>query len=125
MLKYLLIAAGGSLGSILRFWLHTAVQRASGSLFPWGTLAVNLLGCLLIGGFAALFVAHANIREEYRLGITIGVLGGFTTFSTFGFESFKLIEQGKLGLALLNMFASCGLGLLAVAVGYWSVSRLA
>jgi fluoride exporter len=125
MLKYFLIAACGGAGSALRYWVHTGVQRIWGSAFPWGTLVINVLGCLLIGGFAALFLAHSQIREEYRLAITVGILGGFTTFSTFGFESFKLIEQGKLGLALLNMTASCALGLLAVAIGYWTVNRLA
>ena len=124
MLKYLLIALGGGLGSVLRYLLHGSVQRLVGSAFPWGTLAVNVLGCLLIGCLAAVFAVHAQIREEYRLGLTVGVLGGFTTFSTFGFETFKLVEQGAMGLALFYMFASCVLGLLAVAGGYWMIHRL-
>ena len=90
MLKVLLIALGGAAGSVLRYLLHGWLQRAAGIRFPLGTLAVNVLGCLLIGCLAALFLAHSQIREEYRLGLTVGVLGGFTTFSTFSLETFKL-----------------------------------
>lgn len=124
MFKYVLIAIGGGLGSVLRYWLHGWVQRWVGVGFPWGTMAVNVLGCLLLGCLAAAFGTHSQIREEYRLGLTVGVLGGFTTFSTFGLETFKLAEQGAVGLALLNMLGSCGLGLLAVAIGYWTVEKL-
>ena len=124
MLKYVLIAVGGGLGSVLRYWMHGWVQRVTGVDYPWGTFAVNVTGCLLIGCLAAAFGAHSQVREEYRLGLTVGVLGGFTTFSTFGLETFRLAEMGSLGLALLNMAASCGAGLLAVAIGYWMIARL-
>lgn len=125
MLKLLLIAVGGGVGSALRYLLHGWVQRVAAVEFPFGTLSVNVLGCLAIGGLAALFGEHSTVREEYRLGLTVGVLGGFTTFSTFGFETFKLLERGAAGPAFAYLIASCALGLLAVAVGYWLVGRLA
>lgn len=126
MSKYMCIALGGALGSLLRYLLSGWVQRSVQSapltgfpvLFPWGTLAVNLLGCLLLGGLAAAFSGPILIREEYRVGLTIGVLGGFTTFSTFGLETFNLMDDGQFRLALANIGASVGLGYLAVWCGY-------
>ncbi|MCC7475456.1 MAG: fluoride efflux transporter CrcB [Pirellulales bacterium] len=120
MAKILFIAGGGALGSLLRYALHGWVQRSSGSgTFPIGTLAVNVLGCFLIGLITA-FVTRpsALIAEEYRLGLTVGLLGGFTTFSAFGLETFILGTTQKLGYALLNIVLSCGLGLLAVWLGH-------
>jgi CrcB protein len=118
MLKVICIALGGAFGSVLRYWLHGFMQRWTESRFPVGTMTVNLLGCLLIGVLAALFGMHSSVREEYRLGLTVGILGGFTTFSTFGLETFKLLDDGHLGWGLANIALSCGLGLLAVWCGY-------
>ena len=122
MLKFLLIALGGALGSVLRYVVQGFVQRlcanTSAVSFPVGTLAVNLFGCLLIGLLGGIFVGPQLIREEYRIGLTIGILGGFTTFSTFGFESFQLVNDGQHWLALLNVALSCVLGIVAVGVGY-------
>jgi CrcB protein len=118
MTKWLFIAIGGSIGSVLRYALHTAVQRISGSQFPLGTLVVNVLGCLIIGFLAAAFSGQVQVREEVRLGLLVGLLGGFTTFSTFGIETFVLLDLGQLSLALLNIVLSCGLGILAVWLGF-------
>jgi CrcB protein len=118
MTKWLLIAGGGALGSVLRYALHTSVQRAWGGNFPLGTLAVNLIGCLFIGVLAALFGGPIHLREEYGLGLGVGLLGGFTTFSTFGLESFLLMTAGQFVLAMLNILLSCGIGLLAVWLGF-------
>jgi len=128
MLKFLLIAVGGAVGSILRYLLHGSVQRwvdplHSGVVFPLGTLTVNVLGCLVIGVLAGLFAGPWPLREEYRIGLTVGLLGGFTTFSTFGLESFGLANQGSLRMALAYMLASCLLGFAAVLVGYRVVTR--
>jgi len=123
MLKWLLIASGGALGSVLRYLLQGWVQRAFGGLFPLGTLAVNVLGCLVLGAMAGFFAGPQLVREEYRVGLTVGVLGGFTTFSTFGLESFNLIGGGELRLALLNVLLSCGAGLAAVWIGYRLAER--
>ncbi len=118
MTKWLLIAAGGAFGSILRYAIQGWVQRAANGSFPAGTLAVNVLGCLVIGFLTALFTGPVLIREEYRIGLLVGILGGFTTFSTFGLESFTLMNAGQFALAALNIFSSCTLGLLAVWIGY-------
>ena len=129
MLKFLLIAVGGAVGSILRYLVHGSVQRwvdplDDGAVFPLGTLTVNVLGCLVIGMLTALFSGPWPLREEYRIGLTVGLLGGFTTFSTFGLESFGLVKKGNLRLALVYVLASCLLGFTAVLVGYRVVTRV-
>jgi len=118
MTKWLLIAGGGAFGSVLRYAVQGWVQRATNGGFPAGTLAVNVLGCILIGFLTALFTGPFLIREEYRVGLSVGILGGFTTFSTFGLETFTLMNAGQFGWAALNMILSCGLGLFAVWLGY-------
>lgn len=118
MLKWLLIAGGGALGSVLRYAMHGCVQRFTGGSFPAGTLAVNVSGCLVIGLIAAVFSSSTFLREEYRIGLSVGVLGGFTTFSAFGLETFALAESGHWRYALLNVLASCVVGLAAVWLGF-------
>lgn len=118
MTKYLLIAAGGAFGSVLRYVLQGAVQRWAGGTFPAGTIAVNLLGCFAIGALSAAFAGPALVREEYRIGLTVGVLGGFTTFSTFALESFNLAAIGENRFAWANVVVSCALGVAAVWLGY-------
>ena len=123
MLKWLLIAAGGGLGSMLRYAMQGWVQRLTTTTFPWGTFAVNVLGCLLLGLLSGFFAGPQLVREEYRVGLTVGVLGGFTTFSTFGLESFNLANDGELRLALANMIISCAAGFVAVWFGYRLAER--
>jgi len=118
MVKWILIAAGGAFGSVMRYAIQGWVQRATNSGFPAGTLAVNVFGCLAIGFLMATFTGPKLIREEYRLGLIVGILGGFTTFSTFGWETFSLANDRQFAFAALNIVLSCGLGLLAVWVGY-------
>jgi CrcB protein len=123
MLKWTLIAGGGAFGSLLRYALQGWVQRLAGGSFPLGTLAVNVLGCLAIGWLGGFVGGPHLLREEYRLGLTVGVLGGFTTFSAFGLESFHLANGGQLRLAVFNMLLSCALGLIAVWAGYRAAER--
>jgi fluoride exporter len=118
MTKWLLIAAGGGFGSVVRYAVHSWVQRATSSNFPWGTLAVNVIGCALIGFLTATFAGPRPIREEYRLAILVGVLGGFTTFSAFGWETFSLASDRQFAYAALNIILSCGVGLFAVWAGF-------
>ena len=118
MLKWLLIALGGAFGSILRYVLQGWVQNHAAAVFPWGTLAVNLTACLAIGLLAGMFAGPQLIREEYRIALTVGVLGGYSTFSTFGLETFQLLNEKEFALAALNLFLSCALGLLCVWAGY-------
>lgn len=123
MLKWLLIGVGGALGSVLRYAMQGWVQRFAGGAFPFGTMAVNVVGCFLLGLLAGFLAGPQLVREEYRVGLMVGVLGGFTTFSTFGLESFNLIAGGELRLALLNIALSCGVGLAAVWIGYRLAER--
>lgn len=116
MLKWVLIAMGGGAGAVLRYAVQGFVQP-KGSVFPMGTLIVNISGCLVIGFLMALFTGPYLIREEYRLGIITGVLGGYTTFSSFGWETMQLLEQRQWGMALLYVGVSVMVGLLATFAG--------
>ena len=127
--KLLFIALGGSVGAVLRYGLTGLAQRlADGTAiegFPVGTLAVNLLGCLLIGGLGAYFAGPHLVREEYRAFLLVGLLGAFTTFSTFGWETFELVNDRQLGLAGLNILLSNAIGLAGVWIGYRLVEHFA
>ena len=103
---------------MLRFSASGVVQRLTEDAFPVGTLAVNVTGCLLIGFLGALFAGPALVRDEVRLFFLTGFLGGFTTFSTFGFETLALLDDGEWARATANVVLSNGLGLLAVWLGY-------
>ena len=118
MVKIAMIAAGGAIGATLRYLISGYAQRQTGSLFPVGTLFVNLIGCLIIGLLGALFAGPHLIREEYRVAVLVGVLGAFTTFSTFGWETFTLLNAGQIRLAVINVVLSNGVGLAAVWIGY-------
>lgn len=106
MNQVLAIAAGGAAGSVLRFWMSTWVHSFVGRSFPYGTLVVNVTGCLLMGFLFVLFVERFSDNVVLRAGILIGVLGGYTTFSSFTIETFNLIEQGEAVRAALNIFGS-------------------
>jgi CrcB protein len=117
MTKLLCIALGGAAGSVARYLVAVQGQRLSQSIFPVGTLTVNVLGCLLIGLLGTLFAGPVIVREEYRFALLVGFLGGFTTFSTFGLETFSLVSDREWWLASLNVLGSNVLGLAAVWVG--------
>jgi CrcB protein len=118
MTKLLFIAGGGALGSVLRYLVAGWGQRLTPGVFPLGTLLVNVTGCLLIGYLGTLFAGPAVVREEYRLALLIGLLGGFTTFSTFGYETWALLSDREWGLAGANVLLSNVLGLGAVWLGH-------
>ena len=117
MNQVLAIAAGGAVGSVLRFWMSTWVHSFAGRSFPYGTLTVNVLGCLAMGFLFVLFVDRLSDNAVLRAGILIGVLGGFTTFSSFSIETFNLIEQGTWFKAAANMTGSLLLCVGATWVG--------
>ena len=106
MNQVLAIAAGGAVGSVLRFWMSTWVHSFAGRSFPYGTLSVNVLGCLVMGFLFVLFLDRLTDNAVLRAGILIGALGGFTTFSSFSIETFNLIEHGEIVRAVLNIFGS-------------------
>jgi CrcB protein len=118
MTRLLLVGAGGFVGSALRYWLSGLAQDvARDSLFPWGTLAVNLLGCLGIGVLMQLAEARGAFSAETRLLLATGLLGGFTTFSAFGNETLNLLRDAERALAAANVLANVILGLLCVQLG--------
>jgi len=114
-----LVALGGGFGAACRYLLASCLMRGAAGGFPLGTLAVNLLGCLLIGLWAGLAARHAWLNGELRLLLVSGVLGGFTTFSAFGLESLHLIRRSELLLAGVYIGVSVVLGLVLVMLGWW------
>ena len=118
MLRVILVGAGGFLGAILRYaiagWVHNLLQNA---WFPYGTLVVNVAGCLLIGFLAGLAEQRSLLGPELRVFLFIGILGGFTTFSSFAYETFSLARDAENIAAAVNIFAQLVLGLLGVWFG--------
>jgi fluoride exporter len=104
--QLLAIAFGGAVGSVLRFLVSTGTHGLLGRAFPYGTLVVNVAGCLLMGALFVLFTDRFSDNALVRAGVLIGVLGGFTTFSSFSIETFHLIEQGESVKAIVNVTAS-------------------
>lgn len=105
-MQLLAIAAGGALGAVLRFLMSSGVYNWLGRGFPYGTLAVNVLGSLLMGLLSVLLIERLSLGPEWRAAILIGLLGGFTTFSTFSMETLNLIEAGEHLKALTNAVLS-------------------
>jgi CrcB protein len=125
----LLVGLGGAVGGASRFVVSDAVGRRLGTTFPWGTLVVNITGALLIGivvGMARIYAGAFNSPQIHELIIT-GLLGGYTTVSSFSLQTVNLVRDRRAGLAMLNVFASTMLCLLAVAFGYfgaiWAASQ--
>jgi CrcB protein len=113
------VGSGGFLGALARYGLSGLVHRqAPLATFPYGTLAVNLLGCLLIGGLAGLAESRQLFGPEFRTFALIGVLGGFTTFSTFGYETFAMLRDDEHLRAAANVGTHVILGLALVWLGY-------
>jgi CrcB protein len=112
-----LVALGGAIGSTLRYGIASWVNRLARSPFPWGTLAVNIAGSFLIGLIMVLLLRAGEWRENFRLLLVTGIMGGFTTFSSFSWETWMLFEEGKVPLALANMGVSLGICLLATMAG--------
>ena len=118
MRRLLIIGLAGLLGTLGRYGLSGIVARRFGETFPTGTLVVNVIGCFLAGFLFHLMYERFLINEVVRTAIMIGFLGGFTTFSSFGLQTFTLLRDGELGLATLNVLASNITGLLTVWAGY-------
>ena len=123
MAQILFVGVGGFLGSIVRYLLVGLVQSPTAGTFPFGTLAVNVAGCTLIGGLSALIEARPFLTGDGRAFLVIGVLGGFTTFSAFGNETVNLLRHAGPALAGANVLANVALALGGVWVGR-SVAQL-
>jgi CrcB protein len=111
----LLVFLGGTIGAPVRYLLDRAVQRRHESVFPWGTLTVNLVGCLVLG---LLTGAARSLPADMVVFAGTGICGAFTTFSTFGYETTRMLEEGSLREAGLNASVSLFAGVLAAAAGY-------
>lgn len=117
MLNAMLVFLGGGVGSVLRYAASQLAARAAGTGFPWGTLAVNLAGCLLIGLVAGLSERSASIGPAGRVLLIAGFLGGFTTFSAFGYETVIAARSGDWPMFFVNIAANNVLGLALVFAG--------
>lgn len=116
MTETLFVGIGGFIGAVSRYLLVGLVQGATGGAFPYGTLLVNVAGCVAIGGLSELVEARPVVTAEVRALLVIGLLGGFTTFSAFGNETLNLLRHSGFGPAAANVLANV---LLAVA-GVWA-----
>jgi fluoride exporter len=123
---YLLVAVGSGMGGAGRLFVSTLVGRVAGYGFPWGTLFVNVLGCLAVGALGALFAPSnpLHLRHDLRMLVIVGILGGFTTFSAFSLETLQLVQRGSIGAAGAYAVASLVLCLLAAALSYALVTSL-
>jgi CrcB protein len=119
-LIYLWVAIGGALGSVARFWLANAMAVAVGAEFPWGTLLINVLGSFVISFFGMLTGSSPRFAVPYeaRIFVTVGLCGGFTTFSSFSLQTVELVRTGQAGRAGLYVAASVILCLAACALGF-------
>ena len=118
------VAAGGALGATGRYFLALFAKSSLGHGFPYGTLSVNLIGCLLIGFAAGLLPEGAGPRSTLRLFVIVGCLGGFTTFSSFGLETLRLVEESRLlATAVYVLLSNIG-GLALCFVGAWASGLL-
>ncbi|MDX2471098.1 MAG: fluoride efflux transporter CrcB [SAR324 cluster bacterium] len=120
MMQLLAVGIGGFMGSIFRYLLSTYINTRFGQAFTFlGTLSVNLLGCLLIGIFIGFFNHKVEMAPEIKLLLVTGLLGGFTTFSTFSLESFHFYKAGDYGFLALNLGTNFVFGFLFVGLGLW------
>lgn len=126
MREILLVGSGGFIGATLRYLISTTVHRwLEGAGFPYGTLTVNVAGCLLIGFLGGLGETHGLFSSEARLFLFLGLLGGLTTFSSFGHDTFNLARDLDYALALANILLQVGLGMAAVLLGHLAAQMLA
>lgn len=117
-MNWLLVACGGAIGASLRYGAGFIITKPL-SLFPWTTWSVNLFGCFLAGVFFAFTQKYPVLQSETRLFLMVGILGGFTTFSSFGLETFQMIRQGQLPIALAYTVSSVLVGVICLAIGFY------
>jgi CrcB protein len=123
MTRYFMVMLGAALGGLARYVIGSAVMQRFGGRFPLGTLVVNVSGCFLIGILLPLLTERGEPRPNLRLLLVVGVLGGYTTFSSFAWESFQAIDEGSRWIGFANVALSVILGYLAVWCGALLVRR--
>jgi CrcB protein len=124
MPAYLIVFVGAGLGGALRYGVNIAALRWLGSGLPYGTLTVNIVGSLVMGLLTGYFSLKADPGQSWQLFLTTGILGGFTTFSSFSLETALLYERGAVGLAALYVIASVGLSIAAAIVGLFTMRQV-
>jgi CrcB protein len=117
MTKYLMVAIGGALGSVLRFWVGGYISNRAGTRFPYGTFVINITASFLIGFILTLLSERTHWSANWRYLIPVGFIGGYSTFSTFEYESFRVFQDGELLIAGLNITLSVVLGFIFVWLG--------
>ncbi|MDQ0558401.1 CrcB protein [Rhizobium mesoamericanum] len=117
MIQAILVAVGGAIGSVLRYYVSQWALKLAGPAFPWGTLTVNVVGCFVIGVFAEMILKRFDASPELRLLLITGFLGGLTTFSSFSLDAITLFERGAALSGALYIVASVGLSMAAVIGG--------
>ena len=122
-MNVLIIAVGGAIGSVLRYGLATFVQRYASPAFPYGTFVVNLVGCAAFGLILGSAEEHLSVMVATRGFVLIGLLGGFTTFSAFSYDTVGLLRDGEILLAATNAVGQVALGICALWAGYALTAR--
>ncbi len=117
MLKIVVVAVGGGCGAVARYLVSLWAADRFGAAFPYGTLIANVVGCFIIGVFMALTTERIIVSPYWRLLVTVGFIGGLTTFSSFSYETFKLLEDSQTALAFSNLLLNVTLGFTATWLG--------
>lgn len=124
MQRIIFVGVAGLLGTLGRYWLSGFIARRYGETFPWGTLVVNALGGFVTGAVYYVSEERFLVGPTVRSVILIGLLGGFTTFSSYGLQTFTLLREGEFGLAVMNVTLSNVLGVLLIWAGYTLMKAL-
>lgn len=123
MLGIVLVAIGGGIGAVTRYLTSNWAAARFGAEFPWGTLLVNVVGCFLIGTFMIMFTERFTISSYWRLFFAVGFLGGLTTFSSFSYETLRLVQEADIMQAFYNVGLNLVIGFIATWLGM-NVARL-
>lgn len=117
MNKYLIVALGGGIGSVLRFWAGGYVSGRLGTRFPYGTFVINITASFLIGFIMTVLAERTHMSPSWRYLLVVGFLGGYSTFSSFEYETFRAFEDAEFLITALNVALSVGVGFIAVWIG--------
>ncbi|HXC37593.1 MAG TPA: fluoride efflux transporter CrcB [Burkholderiales bacterium] len=118
---YLIVFAGAGVGGAMRHGMNELVSNLAGTRFPWGIMAINVSGSLLLGLFAGYFAFKGEASQHWRLFLTTGICGGYTTFSTFSLDTVLLWERGEATMAIVYVVASVLISIAALVLGMWAM----